>query len=164
MDDPVKEFTDLLVQIWKAHGLDDLSAKVIALLYSEPGEISLEEVAKKTGYSLASISNTVKSIENLGLITRLKKSKSKKVYVFMEKDMCSLKRKWMQKVYQTEILPALEKLPKLLDEFRPHAKKEESKQKLAIMENYYKQMKQFEIIMKAFDKELQNQNGKGKHY
>lgn len=155
MDDPTKEFTDLLVQIWKAHGLDDLSAKVIALLYGETAEISLEDIAKRTGYSLASISTTVKSMEQLGLITRLKKSKSKKVYVFMEKDLCSLKRKWMQKVYQKEILPALERLPNLIEDFRPHAKKEGAKQKLAIMENYFKQMKQFEIIMKTLDKELQ---------
>ena len=49
------DFLDFLTETSQKKNMDSLSSKLIAILYIEPREVSIEELAKRTGYSLASI-------------------------------------------------------------------------------------------------------------
>ena len=82
-----KEFTEFLSSAGKGFGLHDLMLNIFAVLFLEPDEIAMEDIAKKTGYSLASVSNTTKMLESIGFVQRKRKPGSKKVFFFMEKDI-----------------------------------------------------------------------------
>jgi DNA-binding transcriptional regulator GbsR (MarR family) len=68
-----EDFMQFLSGMTKVFGTQDLMLKVFALLFIEPEEIAMDDIAKKTGYSLASISNTMKMLENIGGIKRIHK-------------------------------------------------------------------------------------------
>lgn len=85
-----KEAVGFFKGIGRMHGLDDLSSMIFAILITEPEEITMQDLAKKTGYSLASISNKVKMLVDFGVITRNAKPGSKKAYLYMEKDFLKL--------------------------------------------------------------------------
>ena len=108
------EFTKFCMVSSKGYGLDNLSAKLSSILYLEPIEISIEELAKRTGYSLASISNKMKILESFGMVRRVKNPGSKKLYYYMEKDLVKLTRMHFEKIYTSEIIPAKKCYLKLL--------------------------------------------------
>ena len=135
-----KEFIDFYIGVGRTWGLDTLSSKLIGILYLEPEEICIEELAKKTGYSLPSISNKMNFIETMGIVKRIKKPGSKKLFYFMEKDAIKVARMHFEKIYESEIEPAKKLMPKLLDKYKKVNLNNEEKKKLEIIKNYNKQM------------------------
>jgi len=112
------EFIELISTNSKVSGLDDLSSKLIGILYAEPGEIALDELAKRTGYSLSAVSTAMKFVERAGIVKRLKKPKSRKVYFCMEKDIISLFIQLLRRKYENVILPSKHKLPKIIEGYK----------------------------------------------
>lgn len=135
-----KEFVDFYIGVGRTWGLDTLSSKLIGILYLEPEEICIDELAKKTGYSLPSISNKMHFIETMGIVKRIKKPGSKKLFYFMEKDAIKVARMHFEKIYEAEIIPAKKLMPKLLDKYKKVNLNNEEKKKLEIIKNYNKQM------------------------
>lgn len=84
-------------KMWLRKGLDELSASIIATLLTEPDDITMEYLMKKTGYSLASVSNKVKMLTNFGMIIRKTKPGAKKIYLHMEKNFFKLMKEAMVK-------------------------------------------------------------------
>lgn len=146
MENIEKEFVNFYVQVGKTWGLDNLSSKLIGILYLEPKEISIEDLAKRTGYSLASISNKMRYLENFGVLQRIKKPGSKKVFYYMEKDCIKLTQMHFEKIYSTEILPAKELMPRLLDKFKKEKLNKKEREKYEIIKNYHKQMLDVEKV------------------
>jgi len=97
---PRDEFIEMMVEIQRAKGLDELSSKLIGIMFIEPNEITLNELSEITGYSLSAISTSMKFLERTGLVKRFKKPGSRKLYFYMGKDMPSM---------LTEIVKKLEK-------------------------------------------------------
>ncbi|MEM3374477.1 MAG: MarR family transcriptional regulator [Candidatus Woesearchaeota archaeon] len=126
---------------------------VITILYLEPKEISLEELAKRTGYSLASISNTMKTLENYGFVERIRKPKTKKVYFYMDKDLAKIN---LQKIkyMSSYIKEVLTQLPFIMHKYSKN-KDQSTKEKLKIIDNYYKQLLQFSQIVDSWKKDLE---------
>jgi len=152
---PKEEFIDLMIDNCKIDGLDELSSKIVALLYAEPNELSLEEIAKRTGYSLSTVSTAMKFIERIGLIKRIKKPKSRKVYFYIEKGMIMFSLDVIRKKYERVILPTKQRLPSIIKRYK-REKSENSKNELKIIENYYKEVLASEDIMKKSIKMLEN--------
>ena len=152
---PKEEFIDLMTENCKVDGLDDLSSRIIALLYAEPNEISLDEIAKRTKYSLSAICTAMKFIERTGLIKRIKKPKSRKVYFYMEKGMIRFSLDMIRRKYERVILPTKQRLPSIIKMYK-REKSENSKNELKIIENYYKEVLASEDIMKKSIKMLEN--------
>ncbi len=146
---PKEEFIALMTENSKVDGLDELSSKIIAILYAEPNELSLDEIAKRTRYSLSAVSTAMKFIERIGLIKRIKKPKSRKIYFYMEKGMIRFSLDMIRKKYERVILPTKQRLPSIM-------KSENSKNELKIIENYYKEVLASEDIMKKSIKMLEN--------
>ena len=152
---PKEEFIDLMTENCKVDGIDELSSKIIALLYADPNEISLDEIAKRTKYSLSAICTATKLIERIGLIKRIKKPKSRKVYFYIEKDMIMFSLDITRRKYEKVILPTKQKLPLIIKRYK-REKSENSKKELKIIENYYKEMLVSENIMKKLIQMLEN--------
>lgn len=139
-------FIELMTRNCKVEGLDELTSKIVGILYAEPKEISLEELTNRTGYSLSAISTAMKFMVNLGFIKRLKKPKSRKVYFYMEKDMVAQMMQMMKKKYEDVILTSKRDLPNIIERYKVN-NSETSMEELAIIEDYYRQIQAFEKII-----------------
>ncbi|NMX21080.1 hypothetical protein C5S30_01300 [ANME-1 cluster archaeon GoMg4] len=147
MGSPKNEFIELMTENSKVNGLDELSSRIIGILFIEPEEIALDELAKRTGYSLSAISTAMKFIERAGIVKRSKKPKSRKVYFYMEKDILAMWIQLMRRKYENIILPSKQKLPKIIEKYKQE-KSENSEEELRIVENYYKQVLFSERLIK----------------
>ncbi|MDD5086747.1 MAG: hypothetical protein PHV16_03250 [Candidatus Nanoarchaeia archaeon] len=144
---PKEEFIQLMTENCRFNGLDEISSEVIALLYASPDEISLEELSKKTGYSLSAICMATKLIERIGLIKRIKKPGSRKAYFYMEKNMSVFSLDLIKRKYEKIIIPTKKKLPLIISKYK-REKSEKARQELKIIENYYKEVVISEKIVK----------------
>ena len=53
MDEIEKKIIDIGHEIFKGYGVDDSTAQILSILNFESDEISMEELAERTGYSRA---------------------------------------------------------------------------------------------------------------
>jgi HTH-type transcriptional regulator, osmoprotectant uptake regulator len=135
MKTPKEEFIELMAENVKANGLDELSAKIIALVFIEPEEISLEDISLKAGYSLSAVSTALKLLESTGLVNKHKRPHSKKVYLSMEKSIMDVMLRMLRKKQDSIMGKSKEILPNIIEKYK---KSKSSKDELAIIENYYK--------------------------
>ena len=150
-----EEFTEFFKILAKTYNVGDLQATVLSILYLEPKDMAMEEITEKTGYSLATISNTMKMLVALGIVRRVKKPGTKKVFFYMEKDLMRLNKNKIKAAYEHIIEPGKQMLPKIIEKYRNKVTDEKSKKKLMIIENYYFQMIQFDELLREMDKRLE---------
>ncbi|MCK5025716.1 MAG: hypothetical protein KAS15_03945 [Nanoarchaeota archaeon] len=147
------EFISMYQDMCMMHGMDRALGSIVGILYIEPEPVAMEDIAKKTGYSLASISNKVKMLEQIGMISKMHKPGTKKIYLSVDKDMSKV----MEGMF-TKKLAALNmvtsSIPKMLDKYKNKAKTEKDKKKIDLVENYYKQISQFKDIIAKILKEF----------
>lgn len=67
-------------------GYSRVHAAILSCLFVRK-EMSLREIAEKTGYSLPAVSLSLDMLELLGLIRRFRKDKSKEIFVAIEGDL-----------------------------------------------------------------------------
>ena len=145
-ESPKTDFIELIAENSKVNGLDELTSKIIGILFIEPKELALGELANRTGYSLSAVCTAMKFIERAGIVKRSKKPKSRKVYFYMEKDMLALTLQIMRRKYENIILPSKQKLPKIIEQYKQKSTKE-SEEELRIVETYYNEVLFFEQIL-----------------
>lgn len=144
------EFLGFATNIGKAYGFDLLTSKIFAILYLEPEAVSMEELAEKTGYSLASVCNSMKSIGNTGFLKEIHTPKTKKLHFTVEKDFSRHIRAMIEMIRKTKITPAKEVLPGLIKKYKSGGFKEKQK----IIENYYKHMLKMDKIVNYMESQL----------
>lgn len=147
MDAIDRDFIEYYSVAGRALGLGDMPTTVIALLYIEPGPVAMEELSKKTGYSLASISNMMKMLEALGAVKRIKKPGTRKAYFYMEKDILKIYRQKLVIAYENGVKPAMEMLPPIIKKYKNTSKDGKTAEKYEIVKDYYLQMKQLEKMI-----------------
>ncbi len=152
-DSPKEEFKEVVYESSKALGLDDFPSRLISVLQSEPGEISLGELAEITGYSLSGLSTTVKAMEERQMVKRFKKPKSRKIYVLMNKNITSFFIELQKKRYEQSVLPSLEKIPAIIEKYKDI---ENSREELEIIEDYYQQTLFLAAESRKFIQSLEN--------
>ena len=129
---------------------------MLAILIIEPVEISMEQLAEKTGYSLASISNALKDIDRIGILKIIHKPKTKKLYFFIEKDFSKHIKFMFDKIYNEVIKPTRERLPDIISRYKGQIKKSNTgMEKLKIIQNYYQYIQKTEEILTHFIKEME---------
>jgi DNA-binding transcriptional regulator GbsR (MarR family) len=151
--DLLKEPIEFMAGLGVAQGLPDLLSKIFAVIYFEPKEIALEEIAKKTGYGLSSISSAMKMVEPMPHVKRIRKPGSKKVYFYMDKNMTKMMMDSFKQKLTLVIKPGKEKLPLIIknyEEYLKTHKDKEIKAKLKILKDYHNQITEFEQIIKKF--------------
>jgi DNA-binding transcriptional regulator GbsR (MarR family) len=153
-----KQIEELAATIAAGYGVKPGEAKIFTTLYLEPEPVALEEIARKTGYSLSTISTKMKFMEGAGMVQRVKKPGTKKVYYFMKKDLVQLNLDKIHKAYAVHLTPVLTKLPSILKENRSKVMKgkdEKLKQKFRIMEDYLTMVTKFDKLLQDMLKQLQ---------
>lgn len=144
------EFVRFSQDLGEISGMDRPLSTLVALIYLEPQEISLEKLAEKSGYSLSAVSVKVNLLERLGFVTKSRQRSSRKIFVYMEKDMGKTMREMMLERQRRKFAFVREKLPGIIANYRKRAATEQEKKKLKIMEEYYRQMLQVHGILEKF--------------
>ena len=144
-----KDFVNYYQDIARVFHMEHLLSSIFALVYVQPKEIAMDEVADKLGYSLSSVSNTVKQLEALALIKKVKHPGDKKIYLYIEKNFGKLIHEHVIKKQETVLRISTDKLPTLLK------KHNNEKDKLAIIKRYHEQMSMLLNAMTKMTKNLE---------
>ena len=147
MNDIEQKIIDIGQEIFKGYGVDDITALILSILNFESNEISMEELAQRTGYSLASISLKIKHIEQFWSIKRIYKPGSRKTYLYMEKNLLDAFATQIRNGFATELDIAKKKITPLIEEYRENAITQEQKTKLHTYENYLSEINEFEALI-----------------
>lgn len=142
-----KEFENLVYQGIKSQGFDELSSRLVAILYSEPGPVTLEELSVLTGYSFSAVSATMKLLSGIKLVEKTKKPGSKKLYFSVQRNMLTLTIAAIRTKSEFMVAPALNDLPGIIEKCR-NSKTEGSERTLRVIEQYYRQMVALDLIFK----------------
>src|SRR3989338_363741 len=114
MEELDKKFIDVYKEIGRAEGMDELMLIIFARLYIEPEEIAMEDFAKETGYSLASISNKVNMLGSIWPIKKFRKPGTKKIFLYLDKSIIKILKETMLRKQQYSISVVKEKLPSII--------------------------------------------------
>jgi HTH-type transcriptional regulator, osmoprotectant uptake regulator len=152
-----EEFIDLVADYVGVHGYDKLTCKVIAILYAEPGELSLDEISSKTGYSLSALSTNLKLSEQFGMIKRISKPGSKKAYFYMEKSVWSAFLDHLIMEHDHVVMPSRHKLPEIIQRLKSE-KTKDSKEEVKIAEKYYKDILLFDKLVHSLKDQTEKMN------
>ena len=152
MSELEKDFMKYMQKLGAGQGLDSLTSAIIAITYLEPGDVAMEELARKTGYSLSSISLKAKLLENFGLVSRKRKPATKKIFLQMDKNFIKYLKDAFIKKEERGIALAKSEVPKIIEKYKSKPLSETEKAKLRIIENYYKQVLKFEQLFKQINK------------
>ncbi|MBN2251783.1 MAG: hypothetical protein JW724_06895 [Candidatus Altiarchaeota archaeon] len=147
MDELDEEFVEFFRGMGKSFGWNDLTLRIVAILYIEPEPIAMTDIIRKTGYSPASVSNTMKFLENLYMIERIKKPGTKKAFFHMEKNLAKLNKQKLTAARNVMIRPVKERLPAIIKKYGNRKLDGKSKKKLEIVRQYYDQIIDFERIL-----------------
>ena len=83
----------------------------------------------------------------MGIVKRIKKPGSKKIFLRIEKDMIKIFKEHLAKKEEKNIKLIKEKIPEIIKKYKHKAKTEKDKKKIKILENYYKQILKTEKII-----------------
>jgi DNA-binding transcriptional regulator GbsR (MarR family) len=137
---PKEEFIELMADNSKVNGLDELTSCIIAHLYASPKELSLEEIAKRTKYSLSAVSTAMKFLERIGMVRRVRKQGSRKAFFYMEKNLMNYAIELLEKKYERIIMKSKHVLPGIIARYKSRKLGAEEKKELKVIENYYHQL------------------------
>ena len=151
-----KSFLGMYQDIGVNQGVDALTSEIFGILLLEPQELSLEELAKRTGYSLSSVSNRLQLLVGGGLVQQVSKPGTKKRFVYLEKDILKILRVAMMRKQKNVIAVVKERMPDILAKGEREAESEAERKKLQIMREYYESMKKFEKVLRKTMEELEN--------
>ncbi len=145
-----QQFIEFYQNIGRSQGFNDsLLTTIMAMLFLEPKDVAMDDLAKKTGYSLASISNKVKMLEAIGFVKRKSKPGTRKVFLYAEKDFLKVFKQALVKKQENVINLAKTRLPEIVKQ-----NKSGDKQKIKMIENYYNQMLKLEKAIQHFIVEI----------
>jgi DNA-binding transcriptional regulator GbsR (MarR family) len=147
MSEIEEKIIDIGHEIFRGYGVDDSTAQILSILNFESNEISMEELAEKTGYSRASISLKIKNIEQFWGIKRITRPGSRKTYLFMEKNLLDAFALQIRNGYETELKIAKMKIAPLIEEYKGNVTTQEEKMMLHTYENYLSEINKFEILI-----------------
>jgi len=159
MSELEKEITEFGTNMFESFGLDNLTAKLITILYFSPREVSMNDLAKKTGYSLSSVSNKLRVLEDV-FVQRVKKPGTKKVFYYMEKDIIKVNQRKVKAAHERQIHAIKKFVPYMMEKYKNAKLTEEEKEIVKIGKDYYQQILKFEKILEDFEKQLEKHIGK----
>jgi DNA-binding transcriptional regulator GbsR (MarR family) len=86
-------------EVAKSIGFSPVHGNIIAALLVGGSSLSLQDMAKKTGYSLSMVSLSLDLLEILGIIKKVKKPTDRKLYIELGSDLLdSLKRIMLMRI------------------------------------------------------------------
>ncbi len=154
----MKKLDDAIIsyvkELAKAHKFDNLTSTIIGILFAEPEELTMDELAKRTGYSLASVCNKLKFLEQLNIITRKTKPGTKTIFITMEKDMVKMMRQAISEMQIVNIGITKKTLPRIIEQFKNKVKSNKERGQIRMLEKIYEDALRFERIIQELIKRL----------
>ncbi len=90
---------DTFSELAKSMGFSPIHGSIIGSLIVGGGSLSLQDIAKKTGYSISMISLSTDLLELLGIVRKVKRARDRKMYIELEGDLLeSLKKIFIMRV------------------------------------------------------------------
>lgn len=122
-----KNIFSTFAEIASAIGYSEIHGRIIAALLVSDKKLSLNELSKKTGYSLSTISLSLDLLELFGMIKKIKKVGDRKLYVELQGNLLEgLKRALVIRV-QKSIDETLNKFDKYKESLNNGKDKENKK-------------------------------------
>ncbi|MFO7872836.1 MAG: hypothetical protein R6U26_04365 [Candidatus Undinarchaeales archaeon] len=87
LEDIESEIIDTFASISESLGYSEVHGKILAALLISDKALSLDQIANKTRYSSSMISLSLDLLEVIGMISKVKKSGDRKLYVKMDGDL-----------------------------------------------------------------------------
>ncbi|MBI9016018.1 MAG: hypothetical protein JEZ07_02035 [Phycisphaerae bacterium] len=140
---------------------DPLSRLIFAELYLQPGPTAMEDVAKATGLSLASVSNKTRILESRALVSRTTRPGTRKTFLQAQKNLLGI---WQNDLLtrRQRVDPVLAQLPEIIGRFQKVADDDCQKQQLRILRDYYDQICKIEeiygLLLVEITETVKNQN------
>lgn len=163
MESVRKDFEHLIYQGMKSYGINELSSKLFAVLYSSPEPLTLDELSKMTGYSFSAVSAAMKLFSGVKFVEKTKKPGSKKLYFSMNRDILTFNINMIRSKNETLISPVLNELPSIIERCKS-SKVENSEEILILIEDFYQQILAVELIYKkliGYMEEVRREVNKG---
>ena len=154
-ENPKQEFTELITQNLKYEGFDEISSRIVGVLFIEPEEMSLEEISIETGYSLSAVSTAMKNLSQFHIVRRFKKPGSKKAFFFLDKNLAAIGAQALRMKYNSLILPSKKILPDIIKKYECEGL-DKTTGELEIITRYYRQIMKLESIVEKFLDEMEN--------
>ena len=147
----------LFESIGSSYGFDPLSTKIFALLYMEPGELTLQQLAERTGYSLSMVSTRMKPLESFGWVERVKRKGSRKVHFHMAKDMKTIVISNMTTALEKQVRPVKRQIPVLLERHKGLKDKDNPrvKDQFRMARKLRSRMVELESLLKEYIRKVQ---------
>jgi DNA-binding transcriptional regulator GbsR (MarR family) len=154
-ESPKQKFTELIAQNLKYEGFDEISSRIVGVLFIEPEEMSLEEISIETGYSLSAVSTAMKNLSQFHIVKRFKKPGSKKAFFFLDKNLAAIGAQALRMKYDSVILPSKKMLPDIIEKYERDVS-DKNTGELEIVTRYYRQIMKLESIVEKFLDEMEN--------
>ena len=122
--------------IAKTMGYSEVHARTIAILLIENKALSLQELSKRTGYSLASLSISLDLLELLGIVKKIKNTGDRKLYVRLDGDILEGLRGAMLVKLQRDITTAI-------NEFEDYKKDKKARKIASKLEKEIKRLEEY---------------------
>jgi DNA-binding transcriptional regulator GbsR (MarR family) len=150
MDECDRRFTAYYQKVGRAYGMDDLASTLFAILFISPEPLAIEDLARETGYSLASVSIKARMLEQMGVITRMKRAGSRKLYLYAEKDVLQMTARIFEQMREGEVRLAATDLPAIIAALERQPLTGPEREKTKIMRTYQKDMQVFGSLVSDF--------------
>ncbi|MEE8358835.1 MAG: hypothetical protein V3R82_05425 [Candidatus Hydrothermarchaeales archaeon] len=152
------EIIDELAKVSERWGLSGVFGRIHGVLIFSNKPMGLDEISKSSGYSVSSISQSIRLLENIGNVKRTKMPNSRKILFEAEQDISKNIKKYMESTLNYEITPMLgnidrteAKYKKLLEKTEDEKIRKEIEEdliKLEQLKNSYKTAKRYLILLK----------------
>ena len=151
MDNIEKDIVEYFKKIGAVQGLDELTSTIIGILYTAIDAITMEDIVRKTGYSLASVSNKVKVLADFGIIKKYTKPGNKKIYLHIEKDHMKMIKSGLA-IIEKKLEITKKEIPLIL---KKHKKSKDKR--LNNLKSIQKQMEPVSKLLKEFVNKLEGE-------
>ncbi len=152
------EIIDELAKVSEKWGLSGVFGRIHGVLIFSNKPLGLDEISKGSGYSVSSISQSIRLLENIGNVKRTKMPGSRKILFEAERDLSENIKKYMESTLNYEIIPMIgnidrteAKYKKLLEKTEDEKIRKEIEEdliKLEQLKNSYKTAKRYLTLLK----------------
>jgi len=108
-----KKILDTFAEVAHSIGYSPLHGKIIGVLLVKHKPMSLQELAKTTGYSTSMISLSIDLLEILGVVKKVKKTADRKLYIELSGDLLECLKKAFVMRLEKSISESLNEFEKL---------------------------------------------------
>lgn len=154
LEDIKQELYSSFAETASSLGYSEVHGRILAALLTHKGDISLQKLSDETNYSNSSISTSLDLLEVLGIVSRVKKSGDRKLYVKLDGDL-------LQGAKRAVILRTMKNLKSGIEEFKEleddlkdiedSEEKEDVRKSLDTLKKELKRLKKYMSVLEDVD-------------